>query len=206
MLIDVIDFAGTAAFALSGTISALKKRMDLGGILVISFAVGNGGGSIRDALLGRSPVFWMHNTGYIWAALIPALILTLWIAPKKLAPIRKYFENAVVYTDAFGLGLFAIAGTHIALVAGVSKTAAVLCGVITCLGGGFIRDFLCAQVPLIFHGELYAFPVVVGASTYAILYQHVNASVLMLSCVLLTIVIRLVAIIWKIRIPIYSLD
>lgn len=206
MLIDFLDFAGTAAFALSGAISALKKRMDLGGILVIAFAVGNGGGSIRDALLGRTPVFWMHQTAYIWATLIPALLLTAWLAPQKGSPYRKYFEKGIIYTDAFGLGLFAIVGTHIALLMGVSKLAAVLCGVITCLGGGFIRDFLCAQVPLIFHGELYAFPVVIGAGVYTLLYQHVNASLLLWACVLLTTGIRLVAIIWNIRIPIYSLD
>lgn len=207
MLMDVFDIAGTAAFAMSGALSAMRKRMDMGGILVIAFIVGNGGGTIRDAILGRTPVFWMHQPVYIWASIIPAIILVFWLARKRFMAYRKYFERAILYSDAFGLGLFAIVGTHIGLLQGISPGPAVLCGLITCLGGGFIRDFLCAQVPLIFHGEIYALPVVIGATVYVLLLPFFpNNTMLMWGCMFLTFGIRMLAIIFDIRIPLYGLD
>ncbi|PIQ43400.1 MAG: hypothetical protein COV52_04985 [Gammaproteobacteria bacterium CG11_big_fil_rev_8_21_14_0_20_46_22] len=206
MLLEAFDLAGTTAFALSGALSAMRKRMDIGGILVIAFIVGNGGGTIRDAILGLTPVFWMHDVAYVWAAILPTLIVVFWLVRERFASYRRHFERAIVYCDAFGLGLFAIVGTQIGLHAGVAPGAAVLCGLITCLGGGFIRDFLCAQVPLIFHGEIYAFAVVIGATIYVLLLPFFPSAILMWACVGLTTAIRIMAVVWNIRIPLYGFD
>lgn len=144
-----ITQAAVAVSAASGVLEAGKKKFDLFGMLLIAFAAALGGGTIRDLLLGRS-VFWVKDQVYLFVAVGAGLVTFFaarWI---------KLTKDAFLLPDAIGLGLFTVAGTNVALAAGVPWFVASFMGVITGIMGGVLRDVLCNEEPLVFQGTLYA--------------------------------------------------
>ena len=152
-----LNFSGTFAFGLSGGILAVKKRMDLFGVLVLSVATGLGGGIMRDLILGHTPPATITDWRYLAAAALAGIIVFLWY--NRIANHGTF----VTTFDAVGLSVFTVTGTVIALDASLGPAPAALLGMLTGVGGGVLRDVLAAEVPLIFRSEVYAVASMLGA-------------------------------------------
>ena len=146
-----LEMLGTAAFAVSGALAASRKRMDIFGFCVLALMPAVGGGTIRDMIIDRVPVFWVSDNRYVAVALIAALIV--FFAPHRRAGSRR---QVLVWADALGLSLFAALGTEICLQHNTGPLVAVMLGVTTAVTGGMIRDVICNEIPLILSREIYA--------------------------------------------------
>lgn len=144
------DLVGTAVFAISGALAASRKNMDVFGFAVLALMPAVGGGTLRDVLIDRHPIFWIADTTYVYVAIISA------VATFFTAHIIRSRLRALVWMDAVGLALFAVLGSQIALNHGMPAPVAALMGMITGVVGGMIRDVICNEVPLILSREIYA--------------------------------------------------
>ncbi|SHF08727.1 Uncharacterized membrane protein YeiH [Desulforamulus putei DSM 12395] len=169
-----LDLLGTFAFALSGALAAIKKEMDLFGVVVLALVTAIGGGTTRDVLLGNTPVFILNEPIYIYVSLAGAVCTFLFY--------RSFFKinSIILIVDALGLGTFVCIGVSMALEAGISFAGAVMMGVITAVMGGIIRDVLSGEVPSVLTRDFYAMTCVVGGILYIVLYrQNVSPNVVM---------------------------
>jgi uncharacterized membrane protein YeiH len=157
-LVVALDRVGTFVFALSGATAAVKNRLDLFGILVLSFAAGNAGGITRDLLIGAVPPAAIDDWRYVTVSVAAGLV-TFW----GLRIVRR-LQDAVLLFDALGLAVFAVSGALKALAFGLDPVAAVLLGTLTGIGGGMLRDVLVAEIPNVLRAELYAVAALLGAS------------------------------------------
>jgi uncharacterized membrane protein YeiH len=153
----ILNLVGTFAFGLSGGILAVRKKMDLFGVLVLSVATGLGGGIMRDLILGRTPPTTLVDWRYLAAAAVTGLLVFL-----DFRQIVRW-NRFVTAFDAAGLAIFTVTGTTIALAAGLGPVPAVLLGMLTGIGGGVLRDILAAEVPLVLRSEIYAVASLLGA-------------------------------------------
>ena len=157
LLLVVLDLVGTFVFALSGALVGVRHRLDLFGVLVLSFVAANGGGVMRDTMIGATPPAALQDWRYV-ALSIAAGLLTFW----RAGTIERW-RNPVQTLDAIGLGVFAVAGALKAQAFGLGPVGAMLLGMLTGIGGGMLRDVLVAQVPTVLKAELYAIAALVGA-------------------------------------------
>lgn len=157
-----LDLCGTFAFALSGALAGVRRRLDLFGVLVLSFAAATSGGIARDLLIGASPPAALQDWRYLAVSLAAGMIVFFWssIVAKLSHPVRML--------DAMGLALFAVAGTEKALAFGLSPVMAALLGMLTGIGGGVARDVLLAEIPAVLRSELYAVAALAGAAIVVI--------------------------------------
>src|SRR5215472_8261154 len=162
IVVLVLDLGGTLVFAISGGLVAVKHRLDVFGVLVLSFAAGNAGGIARDLLIGAVPPAAISDWRYLAVSLL-AGIITFW-----RASIIDRLSNPVLLFDAAGLGLFAVAGTQKALALGLNPIMAALLGMLTGIGGGMTRDVLLAQIPTVLRADLYAVAALAGAALVVI--------------------------------------
>lgn len=158
VLLVVLDLAGTFVFALSGAMAGIKHRLDVFGVLVLSFAAGNAGGLTRDLLLGATPPPAISDWRYIGVSLLAGLVTFAWW------PVIDRLRSPVLVLDAGGLGLFAVSGAVKALAAGLNPFAAMLLGVLTGVGGGMLRDVLVSEVPAVLRREVYASAALAGTA------------------------------------------
>ena len=156
-LLYIIDLTGTFVFAMSGVITASERRMDIFGASVIGFVTAVGGGTIRDILIGSTPVGWMLNSDYLFV--ISAGILTALFLHKH---ISRWYKTMFIF-DTVGIGLFTLLGMQKTLTFGLSPTVAVMMGTVSAVFGGVVRDVLVNRVPLIFRKEVYATACIAGA-------------------------------------------
>ena len=156
----VLDLVGTFVFALSGGVAAVRERLDLFGVLVLSFAAASAGGITRDLLIGAVPPAAISDWRYLGASLLAGLVVFFWFPRSER--MRK-LRNLVLIFDAAGLAVFAVAGTQKALGYGLNPVMAALLGMLTGIGGGMLRDVLIAQVPTVLRSELYAVAALAGA-------------------------------------------
>jgi uncharacterized membrane protein YeiH len=161
-LLLVLDLLGTFVFALSGAMAGVKHRLDLFGVLVLSYAAGNAGGIARDLLIGAVPPAAISDWRYLGVSLL-AGIITFW-RPSVIDRLR----SPVLLFDAAGLGLFAVAGTQKALAFGLHPVMAALLGMLTGIGGGMTRDVLLAEIPIVLRADLYAVAALAGAAVVII--------------------------------------
>ena len=157
LLTLVLNLIGTFAFGLSGGILAVKKRMDLFGVLVLSVSTGLGGGIVRDLILGHTPPATLTDWRYLGMAGLSGVLVFVWY--NRIANHGTFITTF----DAVGLSIFTVTGTVIALNAGLSPAPAALLGILTGVGGGVVRDVLAAEIPLIFRSEVYAVASMLGA-------------------------------------------
>jgi len=143
----VAESAATVAFALSGVIEAARKRLDAVGVCVVGGLAAFGGGTVRDVLLDRRPLFWIEHAGWLWALLGLCVAAMLFMRARHFEPT----ERAMLGPDAVGLGLFSASGTQIALASGVPAIVAVLLGMVTAVFGGVLRDVVCNEIPRAFN-------------------------------------------------------
>ncbi len=157
-LLLVFDLCGTFVFALSGALAAVRRRLDLFGVLVLAIAAANSGGIVRDLLIGATPPAAIADWRY-GAVATAAGLLTFW-----WAPLIEKLKNPVRMFDAAGLALFAVAGAQKALSFGLDPVMSALLGMLTGIGGGMARDLLLTDIPMVLRAELYAVAALLGAS------------------------------------------
>jgi uncharacterized membrane protein YeiH len=155
-----LDLIGTFVFALSGAVAGVKQRLDIFGVLVLSFAAASAGGIMRDLLIGSVPPVAIRDWRYLAVSLLAGLLVFVWFPrSRRLSRAR----NLVLIFDAAGLGLFAVAGTQKALGYGLNPLMAALLGMLTGIGGGMLRDVLVSEIPNVLRAELYAVAALAGA-------------------------------------------
>lgn len=157
----IIEVLGTVAFAMSGVYAALAKKLDIFGVLVIAFVTALGGGTVRDVLIGATPVAWLKDTHtllIILATVAVALQFRKWMGN---------FQRTLMVLDALGLGLFTVIGIHKGLTLGFSPGVCIALGTITGCFGGVVRDIMLNHIPALFHvKELYATTCIAGGLVY----------------------------------------
>ena len=200
MPLYILDLLGVAVFAASGALAAGRKRMDVLGVFVIGAVTAVGGGTLRDLLLDRHPVFWMADPSYL-AVILVSVLLTL-----AFVRYRKPAGNALAIADAFGLALFTIGGAQVAERAGVSNFIVVLMATMTGVAGGVLRDVLLAEIPIILRrGDIYATASIAGAATYLMLKPLGTSSELAaVAGIAVVMFLRLAAIVWGLKLPVVT--
>lgn len=194
--LNIIDILGTFSFAVSGVFSAMERKLDPFGVLIIAFATAIGGGTIRDVLVGNFPVNWLQNNASIIVIFASAMLTMLF------GSHLKQLNAALFLFDALGLGLFTIIGLEIGLKKNFSGGVCIALGTISACFGGVLRDVLLNKVPLIFQREIYALACIIGGLVYYFLYQtKLDADVAKILCILLIFFIRIVAFRYKLSLP-----
>lgn len=193
----VLDYFGAMFFAISGTLSAAEKKLDMFGAAVIGFVTAVGGGTLRDMMIGDHPVGWLKTPIYFYMMLGGVILAFLF--QKYLSQLRRTF----FLFDTVGLGLYTIIGLEKSLAFGITPPLAVMMGIITAVFGGIVRDTLNNEVPLIFHQELYATACLAGALIYLILLYltALPKAAIEMATIGTIIVIRILAIKYNIRLP-----
>lgn len=157
-LVLTLDLLGTFVFALSGAVAGVRRRLDLFGVLVLSFVAANSGGIVRDVLIGATPPAAIRDWRYLAASLLAGVLIFFWY------PSIKRLQSPVLIFDAAGLALFCVAGAQKALVFGLSPVAAALLGMLTGVGGGVARDVLLSEIPAVLRSDIYAVAALAGAA------------------------------------------
>ncbi len=196
-----LDLLGTAAFAASGALAGVQRRMDLLGVVVLGLVTAVGGGTVRDVLLGSIPPFCFNDENYLYLSIVVALLVFYFHHS------LDFLHRPLLYFDALGLGTFLVIGTGKALKYEAGFLVAVMMGVTTATAGGVIRDVLSDQVPFILQKEIYATACIVGGILYYALYQvGVNESVTAVISALVVVVIRVIAIHRHWSLPVANID
>jgi uncharacterized membrane protein YeiH len=156
-LMVAFDLGGTFVFALSGATAGVKHRLDLFGVLVLSFSAGNSGGIARDVMIGAIPPAAISDWRYVAVSILAGLITFYWYR------IINRLRNPVLVFDAAGLALFAVSGAGKALAFHAGPVMAMLLGMLTGIGGGMVRDVLVSEIPTVLRTELYAVAALLGA-------------------------------------------
>ncbi|MDA8693050.1 trimeric intracellular cation channel family protein [Saprospiraceae bacterium] len=184
-----LDLIGTGVFAISGVLTAMEKRFDLVGTLVIGFVTAIGGGTIRDILIGRFPVGWLTDRSYF------VVIFVAYIIAYSLQSYIIKFRRSLFVFDTIGIGLFTILGIQISLSYNLNIENCLILGVVSACFGGVIRDVLTNEIPLIFRKEIYATACLVGGSFYLLLRQlQLQDDVSIIISIIVVIVVRYLAI------------
>lgn len=213
LFVFFIQWSATILSALGGLYQARKHGMDVYGRLVIAFIVALGGGTIRDTLLGRYPIYWVKNPAYAVTVMVVAILATLVtheakgrnrVASKVARPVERFAQEdskAFTVVDSLALGLWAYLGTLYSLQMGTPPVVAPIMGVVTASFGGVLRDVFFARVPQTFMpGQLYAIAAAAGAIVYVVMWSFGSReSTAFLACFILTFLIRLTSIRFNIR-------
>ncbi|WP_313380986.1 trimeric intracellular cation channel family protein [Proteiniphilum saccharofermentans] len=189
MLFSVLDIIGTIAFAISGTLTAIEKRFDIFGIAIIAAVTAIGGGTLRDMLIGNTPVMWLQHLEYLYIV-IATIIVTIFFR-KSLNKLR----TSLLLFDTMGIGIFTLIGIQKGLLIGLHPVVCILLGTVTACFGGVIRDTLCNEVPIIFKKEIYATPCIIGGGVFFLVqYMGFTQNVVYLATIISIITIRLFAV------------
>lgn len=191
-----LDILGTIAFAISGVLIAINKKMDLFGILIIAFVTAVGGGTLRDILIGQTPVSWMKDMTFTYVILGSAVFAI--IAKRKI----NYLRTSLFLFDTIGIGLYTVVGIEKGITAGLHPIICIALGTISACFGGVIRDMLCNEIPVIFRKEIYATACILGGLSYFLLRKlPIDPNVVFAIAGLIVIVVRLLAVKFKIALP-----
>ncbi|WP_028660226.1 trimeric intracellular cation channel family protein [Nocardioides insulae] len=200
----ILDLLGLSVFAVSGALVAVRRRLDVIGVLVLAIVTGLGGGCVRDVLIGATPPAGLADWRYLVTAVIAGLIVF------RYHPALGRMDTLINVFDAFGLGLFCVSGALKATEYGLGPMPAALLGVVTGVGGGMMRDVLAGRVPVVIStGELYAIPATLGAALTVVGAQtELPTLMFALPAAFLTIAWRLGAIWrgWTVPLPKLSED
>src|SRR5690606_3652484 len=193
-----LNWFGVAVFATTGALVASRKRMDIVGFALLGTATGIGGGTIRDTLLGKYPIFWIAEPGY----LITCVVVSC--ATFFLAHIPQSRFSLLLRFDGIGMAIFAVTGTEAAMRAGADPVVAIAMGVVTATFGGMIRDVLGGESPLILRREIYVTAALIGAACYMLLtLAGVVRDLALIGGFLLAAAIRMSALRWNWSLPRY---
>lgn len=195
-----VDLIGLTVFAITGALVAARKEMDPVGFMVVGTVTAIGGGTIRDLVLGVRPVAWIEDPVYLVISLVASLA-TFWAA-KPFARIMPL----LLWLDALGMALFAVAGTQKAAALQAPGIVCVIMGVMTASFGGLIRDIFCGEKPLMFHREIYATAAAAGSLVWLGLHHFSNLPEFGQTTLAIAagFAIRGAAIIWGLHFPQYK--
>jgi len=192
----IIDILGTFSFAVSGTSSAMRKRLDIFGVLIIAFVTSIGGGTLRDVLIGNTPVAWLRDNTTINVILV-ASICTVFFGT-----YIKRFNHTLFIFDSLGLGLFTIIGIQKGMELHFLPGVCVALGTVTGCFGGVARDILLNEIPLIFRKEIYASACIAGGSVFYLLHSMgTDERVAQIVCITVIVVIRIIVVRYKLSLP-----
>ena len=198
MILYFLDLVGVAVFALSGVLAARSRGLDLLGVIVIAAITAVGGGTLRDLLLNRYPIFWLTDAQYLTVIMASALLTVAYVR------VRPPPGKALLVADAVGLALFALSGAQVAEAAQCPAIIVVLMGTMTGVAGGILRDVITAQVPLILRRDIYATAAIVGVILYLLLQTFgLSRSRAFGTGMVVVVALRLLAIRWGLRLPIF---
>lgn len=199
-VLRIVEYLGVAVFAISGALAAGRKSLDLLGVVVLATVTAIGGGTIRDVLLGRYPIFWVADPSFL-LVIVAAALLTVPLARRFQPP-----DRFLLVADALGLALFTMSGAQIAERSGLSGIVVVIMGTLTGVAGGVLRDVLTAEIPLIFRrGRIYATAAIGGVTIYLLAQAFLTRTASVILGMLFIAALRLAAIIWDIRLPVFSI-
>jgi uncharacterized membrane protein YeiH len=194
--LTIIDIFGTASFAIAGAFSAMERRLDPFGVLIIAFVTAIGGGTLRDILVGNLPVGWLTNGTaiiVIFSSAIATMLFGSWI---------RQLQTPLFLFDALGIGLFTIIGLEIAVQKGFSASVCIALGTMSACFGGVLRDVLLNKVPLIFRREIYALACIAGGTAYYFMRKTtLDEDVSKIICILLIFIIRWIAVRYQLMLP-----
>ena len=195
-MFEILDSIGVFVFSISGVLSALNKKLDAFGVIIITFVTALGGGTLRDVLIGKTPVSWMENLTYLYIIVL-AYFITIFFK-RHLEKLRI----SLFLFDSIGLGVFTIIGIEKGIEFGLHPIICIILGTITASFGGVIRDILCNEIPVIFRKEIYATVCIAGGILFFLLKRiHLNQDVLYLFTSLFMISFRLLAVKYKWYLP-----
>jgi uncharacterized membrane protein YeiH len=200
MCFYLLDLVGVAVFAVSGALAAGRTGLDLFGVLVIAALTAIGGGTLRDLLLQRQPLFWITDTTYLTVIMVSAVLtvcaVQVWPPP----------GDALLVADALGLALFAMSGAQVAEAAQHPPLIVVLMGTMTGVAGGVLRDVLTAQIPLILQRDIYATAAIAGVVLYLLLQARgLPRAWAFVAGMAVVVALRLLAILWGWHLPLFRI-
>lgn len=183
-LVDVIyllDVIGVIACSVAGTMLAIKKGFDIFGCILVSMVNAVGGGTIRDVMLDRHPLFWMSDLSYVYVITLTSLLCQIFF------PRHHRIDNALKFFDAIGLAAFSIIGLKVGLAFEAHPLIAIMMAVLTSIAGGIMRDMICNEIPLVLQREIYISASIIGSLLYLLLIHlqltHWLAEILALSTI-----------------------
>lgn len=193
-----LDLFGIVVFACSGALAAGQRRMDLFGVVVLAFVTAVGGGTVRDLVIGNTPVFWVRDPVYVWVAIGAG------VATFIIAHVQRPRGGILVIADAFGLAVFTVIGTRIGVDQLGPGVIATMTGIMSGVVGGVIRDVLANRVPLVFQREIYASAALLGAVVLQVLDGFGIAQPLpALIAGAIVLGLRLAALKWQLHLPVF---
>jgi uncharacterized membrane protein YeiH len=187
-MFEILDTIGTLVFAISGALTAMYKKLDLFGVYCIAFVTALGGGTIRDVMIGRTPVGWMLDIDYVFIITLGFLLSLVF---------NRYLERlriSMLLFDTIGLGVFTLIGLEKGIEYGLSPVICVILGTLTATFGGVIRDILCNEIPVLFRKEIYATLCIAGGILFFLLQEFaIPKEIISASVAVFIITLRLVA-------------
>jgi uncharacterized membrane protein YeiH len=187
-MFELLDVIGTLVFAISGALTAIYKKLDLFGVYCIAFVTALGGGTIRDVLIGRTPVGWMLDINYVYIITFGFLLSLLF---------NRYLEKlrmSLFLFDTIGLGVFTLIGLEKGISFGLSPIICVILGTLTATFGGVIRDILCNEIPVLFRKEIYATLCIAGGILFFLLHElQLPENIISITVAVFIISLRLIA-------------
>lgn len=191
-MFHLLDIIGTMAFAMSGALTAMSKKLDPFGVFIIAFVTAVGGGTLRDVMIGRTPVGWMQDPTYVYV-IVWGFVLAI-IFRKKLEKLR----TSLALFDTIGLGVFTLIGIQKGIDYNLHPIICIALGTMTACFGGVTRDILCVEIPVIFRREVYATICIFGGIVFfGLRKMNIENDVLYLATSSIIIVIRLIAVKYK---------
>lgn len=200
-MIEILDFIGVFVFAISGVLTAINKKLDLLGVFIIAFVTALGGGTLRDVLIGKSPVGWMEDLNYVYIIFLGTGVALLF---------RNYLNKlriSLFLFDTIGLGVFTLIGLQKGLDYGLDPIICIAIGTMTASFGGLIRDILCNEIPLLLNGgTIYATICILGGVLFFTLkFFGLQDSINELTTSLFIIVFRLIAVRFNLSLPVLAI-
>jgi len=199
MILYILELIGVAVFAVSGALAAGRKSLDLLGVVVVAVVTAIGGGTLRDVLLDRHPIFWIEDPMYLVVASIAGVLTMIYV---RTGPVPR---TSLLVADALGLALFTINGAHVAEAAHLPALIVVVMATITGVVGGVVRDVLCAEVPLVLRRDIYATAAIIGAGVYIALQPFLDRTSAGFVGMAVVVALRLIAIFYTVRVPVFRL-
>lgn len=187
-MFEILDSIGILVFSISGALTAIYKKLDLFGVYCIAFVTALGGGTLRDVMIGRTPVGWMQDMNYIYIITLGFLLSIIF---------NRYLDRlriSMFLFDSIGLGVFTLIGLDKGIEYGLNPLICVALGTLTATFGGVIRDILCNEIPVLFRKEIYATLSILGGILFFILKGlHFQEDLISLTVALFIISFRLIA-------------
>ncbi|MFZ1815502.1 MAG: trimeric intracellular cation channel family protein [Rhizobiaceae bacterium] len=178
-LLGALDLAGVAVFAATGALAASRKQLDIIGFLFLASLTGIGGGTLRDVIIGATPIFWAHDSLPLAVCALTAIILYF------AAPLFEYRYRLLLWLDAAGLAAYCVIGAQKGLEAGVSPLAAIVTGMVTATAGGMLRDLVSGEPSVLLRREIYITAALAGAGVFVLMSRFAVEPAVSAACAVL---------------------